>query len=126
MLAEGFVTARGRRGAQVHYDGVGRMLRARRGARLVAVTNGGAIPDNFDYEVVLHPTDTRVGTVNEDFAIESSAGDIFQLGNTSYEILRVEAGRGRGAGGQGNPPTIPVRIAGAAAGHGQPPAPAVP
>lgn len=111
MLAEGFVTSRGRRGAQIHHDGVNRMLRARRGARLVAVTNGGAIPDNFDYEVVLHPTDTRVGTVNEDFAIESSAGDIFQLGNTSYEILRVEAGRVRVADAQGKPPTIPFWIA---------------
>src|SRR5690606_22033725 len=111
MLAEGFVTARGRRGAQIHYDGVGRVIRGRRGARLVAVTNGGAIPDNFDYEVVLSPTDTRIGTVNEDFAIESSPGDIFQLGNTSYEILRVEAGKVRVADAQGKPPTIPFWIA---------------
>jgi ATP-dependent helicase Lhr and Lhr-like helicase len=111
MLAEGFVTSRGRRGAQIHYDGVGRVLRARRGARLVAVTNGGAIPDNFDYEVVLEPTETRIGTVNEDFAIESSAGDIFQLGNTSYEILRVEAGKLRVADARGQPPTIPFWIA---------------
>src|SRR5690606_36956872 len=85
MLAEGFSTARGRRGAYVHHDAVGGRLRARRAARLTAITSGGAIPDNFDYDVILEPTETRVGSVHEDFAIESMQGDIFQLGNTSYQ-----------------------------------------
>src|SRR2546422_622337 len=79
MLAEGFTTRRGRRGAYVHYDGVNRRLRARRGARLAALTSGGAIPDIGDYRVILEPTETFVGTLNEDFAIESMPGDIFQL-----------------------------------------------
>ncbi len=83
MVSEGYTTRRGRRGALVHYDGVNKRLRGRRAARLTAITAGGAIPDNADYRVVLDPEDTCVGTVNEDFAIESSAGDIFQLGNTS-------------------------------------------
>ncbi len=107
MLAEGFSTKRGRRGAYVHYDGVNRRLRARRGGRLAAITSGGAIPDVGDYRVVLEPTETFVGTLNEDFAIESQAGDIFQLGNTSYLILRVESGQVRVADARGQPPSIP-------------------
>src|SRR5467141_4107199 len=107
MLAEGFTTRRGRRGAYVHYDGVNRRLRARRGARLAALTSGGAIPDIGDYRVILEPTETFVGTLNEDFAIESSSGDIFQLGNASYLILKVESGQVRVADAQGQPPTIP-------------------
>src|SRR5436309_3089497 len=94
MLAEGFTTRRGRRGAYVHYDGVNGRLRARRGARLAAITSGGAIPDIGDYRVVLEPTDTFVGTLNEDFAIESMPGDVFQLGNTSYLIRKIESGQG--------------------------------
>src|SRR5437867_10795435 len=87
MLAEGFSTKRGRRAALIHHDAVNHRVRARRGARLVALTSGGAIPDNADYRVVLEPTETFIGTVNEDFAIESMAGDIFQLGNASWKIL---------------------------------------
>src|SRR5437762_1834881 len=107
MLAEGFTTRRGRRGAYVHYDGVNGRLRARRGARLAAITSGGAIPDIGDYRVVLEPTDTFVGTLNEDFAIESMPGDIFQLGNTSYLIRKIESGQVRVVDAQGQPPSIP-------------------
>jgi len=83
MLSDGFSTRLGRRGAYLHRDAINHRLRARRGARLAAITSGGAIPDTADYEVVLEPAGTKVGTVNEDFAIESMAGDIFQLGNAS-------------------------------------------
>src|SRR5881409_1447437 len=107
MLAEGFTTRRGRRGAYVHYDGVNRRLRARRGARLAALTSGGAIPDIGDYRVILEPTETFVGTLNEDFAIESTPGDIFQLGNRSYRIQRIESGQVRVVDAQGQPPSIP-------------------
>jgi ATP-dependent Lhr-like helicase len=107
MLAEGFSTRRGHRAAYLHRDAVNRMLRGRRGAKLTAITSGGAIPDTADYDVVLEPTAQLVGTVNEDFAIESLAGDIFQLGNTSYRILRVEAGRVRVEDAKGQPPNIP-------------------
>jgi len=107
MLAEGFSTRRGHRAAYLHRDAVNRILRGRRGARLTAITSGGAIPDTADYDVVLEPAGQQVGTVNEDFAIESLAGDIFQLGNTSYRILRVEAGRVRVEDAHGQPPTIP-------------------
>src|SRR5436190_9340271 len=107
MLAEGFTTRRGRRGAYVHYDGVNRRLRARRGARLAALTSGGAIPDIGDYRVILEPTETFVGTLNEDFAIESMPGDIFQLGNRSYLIQRIESGQVRVVDAQGQPPSIP-------------------
>ena len=106
-LAEGFSTRRGHRAAYVHRDAVNGVLRGRRGARLTALTSGGAIPDNADYEVVLEPAGQIVGTVNEDFAVESLAGDIFQLGNSSYRILRVEAGRVRVDDAHGQPPTIP-------------------
>lgn len=107
MLAEGFSTRRGRRGALIHHDAVNRVLRPRRGARLTALTSGGTIPDTADYQVVLEPEGHHVGTLNEDFAVESMAGDIFQLGNTSYRILRVEHGIVRVEDAHGQPPTIP-------------------
>ena len=107
MLAEGFSTKRGRRAALIHHDAVNHRLRGRRGARLVALTSGGAIPDNADYRVVLEPSETFVGTVNEDFAVESLAGDIFQLGNTSWRILRINSGIVRVEDAKGQPPGIP-------------------
>jgi ATP-dependent Lhr-like helicase len=107
MLAEGFTTRRGRRGAHLHYDGVNRRVKGRRGARLAAITSGGAIPDLGDYRVVLEPTETFVGTLNEDFAIETTPGDIFQLGNTSYQVVKVESGQVRVADAKGQPPTLP-------------------
>ncbi len=107
MIAEGFSTRRGRRGALVHHDAVNGRLRGRRGARLAAITSGGAIPDTADYEVVAEPEGIRVGTVNEDFAVESLAGDIFQLGNVSWRILRIEPGRVRVEDARGAPPSIP-------------------
>src|SRR3989441_7061510 len=107
MLSEGFSTPRGRPPAHLHHDSVNRRLRARKGARLSAITNGGAIPDTSDYRVILEPSETFVGTLNEDFAIESLAGDIFQLGNTSYRIKRVEPGAVRVEDAHGEPPSIP-------------------
>src|SRR5882762_2034658 len=107
MLAEGFTTRRGRRSAHIHYDGINKKLKGRRGARIAAITSGGAIPDLGDYRVILEPTETFVGTLNEDFAIESTPGDIFQLGNTSYQIVKVESGQVRVADAKGQPPTLP-------------------
>lgn len=107
MLADGFSTKRGRRGALIHHDAIHSRIRARRGARLVALTSGGAIPDNSDYRVLLEPDETLIGTVNEDFAAESVAGDIFLLGNTSWKILRINAGTVRVEDAQGKPPNIP-------------------
>ena len=107
MTADGFSTRRGRRAALVHRDEVNATLKGRRGARLLAQTSGGAIPEIADYRVVLEPDDTVIGTLNEDFAIESSAGDIFQLGNASWQILQVAGGDVRVADARGAPPTIP-------------------
>lgn len=107
MLAEGFTTRRGRRSAYIHHDAVNHRMRGRRGAGLAAMTSGGAIPDTADYTVVQDPGETPVGTVNEDFAIESMQGDIFQLGNASWRILRVEPGKVRVEDAQGQPPSIP-------------------
>ena len=107
MLAEGFSTKRGRRGALLHHDAVNHRIRARRGAGLIALTSGGAIPDNADYRVVVEPSETFIGTVNEDFAIESLAGDIFLLGNASWKILRVNSGQVRVEDAHGQPPNIP-------------------
>ncbi len=107
MLAEGFTTRRGARSAYLHRDAVHRKLRGRKGARLAATLSGGTIPDTADYQVLLEPQAITIGTINEDFAIESIAGDIFQLGNASYRILRVEAGRVRVEDAQGMPPSIP-------------------
>ncbi|NML44646.1 DEAD/DEAH box helicase [Ramlibacter sp. G-1-2-2] len=107
MLADGYSTRRGRRGAYLHYDAVNRMLRARKGARLAAVTNAGVIPDQFDYDVVLQPEGHKVGTLNEDFAFESLPGDIFQLGNTSYRIAKIETGKVMVEDARGLPPSMP-------------------
>ncbi len=107
MLCEGVAPSHGRRGAHLHRDRVNRMLRARRGARLVSITNGGAIPDTADYDVVEAHNETFVGKVNEDFAIESLAGDIFLLGNTSWRIQRVASGKVWVEDAHGAPPTIP-------------------
>jgi ATP-dependent helicase Lhr and Lhr-like helicase len=107
MLAEGFATRRGRRGTLIHRDAVHQMLRARRGARTTALTSGGTIPDTADYQVLLEPENHIIGSVNEDFAVESMAGDIFQLGNASYRILRVERGTVRVEDARGQPPNIP-------------------
>jgi len=107
MLADGYSTRRGRAGAYLHRDAVHRRLRARKGARLTALTCGGAIPDNADYRVLLEPGETLIGTLNEDFAIESMAGDIFQLGNASYRILKIETGKVRVEDAKGAPPSIP-------------------
>jgi len=107
MLAAGYTTRRGRRAALVHHDAVNRKLRARRGSRMTAITSGGAIPEVFDYRVMLEPEGVFIGTLNEDFAIESIPGDIFQLGNTSWRILRVGSGVVRVADAQGQPPSMP-------------------
>ncbi|WP_249121701.1 DEAD/DEAH box helicase [Stutzerimonas stutzeri] len=107
MLAEGYTTRHGARGAYLHRDLVNRSLRGRRGGRLTALTSGGTIADNSDYSVLLEPQGFNIGTVNEDFAVESLTGDVFQLGNTSYRIIKVEPGRVRVEDAQGQPPNIP-------------------
>jgi ATP-dependent Lhr-like helicase len=107
MLSQGIARRWGRGSAYLHRDGVHHRLRARRGARLAALTSGGAIPNNADYDVVAEPQGTLVGTVNEDFAVESMAGDIFLLGNTPWRIRRVEQGRVRVEDAHGSAPTIP-------------------
>jgi ATP-dependent Lhr-like helicase len=107
MLSQGIAARYGRRGAYLHRDAVHRRVRARRGARLAAITSGGAIPDTAAYQVVAEPDGTVVGTVDEDFAVESLAGDVFLLGSTSWRIRRVEAGRVRVEDAQGAPPSIP-------------------
>ena len=104
MLSQGFSS---RRGALIHHDAINGVLRGRRGSRLTAITSGGTIPDTADYQVLLEPEAQVIGTVNEDFAVESMAGDIFQLGNTAYRILRVERGVVRVEDAHGAPPTIP-------------------
>ncbi|MFQ5668271.1 MAG: DEAD/DEAH box helicase [Candidatus Binatia bacterium] len=107
MVCEGMASSRGRRSAHLHRDRVHRRLRPRRGARLAAITGGGAIPDTADYDVIEEPAETYVGKVNEDFAVESMAADIFLLGNRSWRIRRVEAGKIRVADAEGAPPSIP-------------------
>src|SRR5438132_10270131 len=107
MLARGYATRRGRRAALLHYDSLNHKLRSRKGSRMSAITNGGAIPEVFDYRVMLEPEGHFIGTLNEDFAIESLPGDVFQLGNTSWRILRIGNGVVRVADAQGQPPSMP-------------------
>ena len=107
MLSEGIATSRGRAGAYLHRDAVNHRLRGRRGARLTAITSGGAIPDTAQYLVVAEPEGKTVGSLDEDFAVESLAGDVFLLGTTSWRIRRVEAGRVRVEDAHGAAPNIP-------------------
>jgi ATP-dependent Lhr-like helicase len=107
LVSEGIQTGRGRRAAYVHRDRVNRVLRGRRGARIAALTSGGAIPEVADYRVVADPEETLVGTVNEDWAVESMAGDVFLLGSTSWRIRRVEPGVVRVVDAKGAPPSVP-------------------
>jgi ATP-dependent helicase Lhr and Lhr-like helicase len=107
MLAEGIASSRGRSGALLHRDGVNKRVKGRRGARLTAITSGGAIPENANYAVVAEPEGKTVGTLDEDFAVESLAGDVFLLGTHSWRIKRVEAGRVRVEDAHGAAPSIP-------------------
>ena len=107
MVADGYTSRRGKRGALLHYDAINRRVRPRRGANLISLTNGGAIPDMFDYQVVLDPEDTVVGSLNEDFALDSLPGDIFTLGTHAWQILRVDGLKVRVRDAQGQQPTVP-------------------
>ncbi len=107
MLSDGITTERGRYGAYLHLDRVNQVVRARSGGRLAAITSGGAIPDNANYVVVAEPEGTTVGSVDEDFAVESMSGDIFLLGTNSWRIRRVETGRVRVEDAHGAAPTLP-------------------
>jgi len=107
LVSEGIRTGRGRRGAYLHHDQVSGRLRGRRGARIAALTSGGAIPELGDFRVLAEPDGTLVGTVNEDWAIESMAGDVFLLGTHSWRIRRVEPGVVRVIDAEGAPPSIP-------------------
>ena len=107
MLSDGIASPRGRHGTWLHRDRVHGVVRGRRGARLAVVTSGGAIPDNANYLVVAEPEGNTVGTVDEDFAVESMAGDVFLLGTTSWRIRRVESGRLRVEDAHGAAPSVP-------------------
>src|SRR5690606_23610251 len=107
MLADGISTSRGRRGAYLHHDRVNGVLKPRRGARLAAMTSGGAIPDTAQYQVIAEPEGSLVGALDEDFANESWVGDIFLLGTTSWRVQRVEPGRVRVEDAKGASPTVP-------------------
>ena len=107
MLADGVAHSRGRSGAFLHYDRVNGRVRARRGARMAAITSGGAIPETANYNVVAEPEGHVVGTLDEDFAVESLAGDVFLLGTNSWRIRRVEPGTVRVEDAHGAAPTVP-------------------
>jgi ATP-dependent Lhr-like helicase len=107
LVSWGIVTGRGRRGAYLHRDGVNGRLRPRRGARLAALTSGGAIPETGDYRVVLDPDGVTVGSVHEDFAVEANIGDVFLLGTHSWRVRQVEVGTVRVHDAGDAPPTVP-------------------
>src|SRR5487761_1325279 len=107
ILHRGIESSRGHYGAFVMRDAVHGELHARRGARLAAVCNGGTIPDTAQYAVIMQPEGVQVATLDEHFAIDSSAGDVILLGNTSWRIQRIEAGRGFVEDAHGQPPNVP-------------------
>jgi ATP-dependent Lhr-like helicase len=107
LVSWGIPTGRGRRGAHLHRDGVNGLLRPRRGARLAALTNGGAIPDTGDYRVVLDPEDVTLGAVHEDFAVEANIGDVFLLGTHSWRVRKVDVGTVRVTDAGDAAPSVP-------------------
>ncbi len=107
MLAEGIRTGRGRRAYYLHRDQVNGTLKARRGARLAALTSGGAIPELGDFKVIAEPEEITLGTVSEDWAVESSPGDIFLLGTHSWRIRKIDPGAVRVTDANGAPPSVP-------------------
>ena len=107
MLSQGYALRQGRRGAYLFRDLINNRVVARKGARLAAIMSGGAIPDNFDVDVILEPAGIFIGSLNEDFALESLPGQIFQLGNNSYRVIRMETGKMRVEDAHGQPPNIP-------------------
>ena len=107
LVSAGIETGRGRRMAYLHRDRVNGQVRARRGARLASLTSGGAIPETGDYRVLLEPGDAFVGTVNEDFAIESMQGDVFLLGTHPWQVVQVTNGVMRVRDAAGRHPTVP-------------------
>jgi len=107
MISEGYASRRGRRGAHLHLDKINQKVRARRGANLASLTNGGAIPDMFEYQVVLDPENVVVGSLNEDFALEAIPGDVFTLGTHSWQMLRVDGLKVRVRDAGGMHPTVP-------------------
>ena len=107
MISEGYTSRRGRKGAHLHLDLINKKVRARRGANLVSITNGGAIPDTFEYQVVLDPEDLVVGSLNEDFALDALPGDVFTLGTHSWQILRIDGLKVRVRDAMGMHPTVP-------------------
>ena len=110
LVSAGIETGRGRRMAYLHRDRVNGRLRARRGARLATLTSGGAIPETGDYRVLMEPGDVFIGTVNEDFAIESLQGDVFLLGTHPWQIVQVTNGVLRVRDAAGRHPTIPFWV----------------
>ncbi|RUR09474.1 DEAD/DEAH box helicase [Legionella septentrionalis] len=109
MLAEGIAGSRGRYGSYLFRDQVNGLVKGRRGSRFTAITSGGAIPENGLFNVIVEPNEVMIGTLDEDFAVESTRGDIFLLGNTSWQIKRVESAKGRilVEDAHGAPPTVP-------------------
>ena len=107
LLAEGIRTGRGRRAYYLHRDRVNGTVKARRGARLAALTSGGAIPELGDFRVVAEPDEVQIGTVHEEWAVESRPGDVFLLGTHSWRIRRVEPGTVRVVDAHGAPPSVP-------------------
>lgn len=107
MLSDGFTTRCGRHGSYIHFDAINQKIRARKNARLTALTCGGAIPDMFDYQVVLDPENIVVGSLNEDFALESLPGDIFSLGSHCWQVLGIDGLKLRVVDAQGQKPSVP-------------------
>lgn len=109
MLTDGFQGRKVQFGSYLHRDRINSRVKGKRGAALAAITNGGAIPETALFAVVVEPDGKNIGTLDEDFAIESNRGDIFLLGNTSWRIKRVESFSGRVLveDAHGAPPTVP-------------------
>jgi ATP-dependent helicase Lhr and Lhr-like helicase len=108
ILANGIQSSRGRYGAYLLHDGIHGELYPRRGARMIAISNGGAIPDTALFNVILEPEGVQIATLDEHFAVDSSPGDVILLGNTSWRVQRIEAsGQVHVENAHGTPPSVP-------------------
>ena len=108
ILGNGIEASRGRYGAYLLHDGIHGELHPRRGARMIAISNGGAIPDTALFNVILQPDNVQIATLDEHFAVDSSPGDVILLGNNSWRVQRIEAaGQVHVEDAHGAPPSVP-------------------
>jgi len=91
---------------RIVWDRVEDTIRARRGARQLAITNAGTIPDRGLYGVHL-PDGRRVGELDEEMVYEARPGQTFLLGASTWRIEEITRDRVIVTPAPGSPGAVP-------------------